>query len=163
MSILSRIRSWFGRVSGSLNTLSISETSPQIAMRETEEQDQKAEKLIEAMKVAHEEQPQSDLVKPLAIQPEDVASQNIPNNQSDSIQTLAVQPENVQPQNIQPIQKEDIQQSQNIPTQPENIPSQNIQSIQPELKVKRSRKPRSNSPRRSRSRKRSKENANPET
>jgi len=193
MSILSRIRSWFGGAKSSPNTLYTSETSPQKATKEIEKHDSKAEKLIEAMKVAYEEQPQSDPVQPLVIQPESTPSQDIPAKseltQSDTIQPLAIQPENMIPQNIQPVQHEDIQ-SLSIPTQPENTPSQDIQLIQPiqpectpsqkpedilsqniqttqpdqpRLKVKRTRRSRSNNPKRSRSRKKLEESANPAT
>lgn len=169
MSILSKIRSWFGGARSSSNTISTSETSPQIATEEIDKQDSKAEKLIEAIKVAYEEQPQSNPVQTVAIQPEKIPSENV--------------------QDIQPVQHEDIQ-SLNIPTQPENTPSQDIQLIQPtqpectpsqkpedmlsqniqttqpdqpESKVKRSHKSKSKNPKRSRTRKKLEESANPAT
>ena len=149
MSILSKIRSWFGRAGSLPITPTVSETSPQKATQEIKEQDSRTEKIIEAIKVAYEEQPKNDPVQPLVIQPESVpipvtpkAEENTPSQDIQVIQ--AIQP-------VQPIQ----------PILPESAPS-DTQSIQPELKVKRSSRSKSNRPARSRSRKKLKEITNPQ-
>jgi len=146
MSILSKIRSWFGRAGSLPITPTVSETSPQKATQEIKEQDSKAEKIVEAMKVAYEEQPRNDPVQPLAIQPESIPVPDTPKAE-----------ENTPPQDIQVIQA--IQPIQ--PILPESAPS-DTQSIQPELKVKRSSRSKSNRPARSRSRKKLKEITNPQ-
>lgn len=145
MSILSRIRSWFGRPGNLSIAPSLNETYSQEAIQVIKEQDSKIDKIEEPIRVAYQELPRNDPVQTLDVQPENTPVLVTPKSEDNT--TI----QNIQGvQYIQPIQ----------PIQPESV-SSSTQSAQPEIRVKRSRRTSSNKP--TRSRKKSKESAKPES
>ncbi|NWG08833.1 MAG: hypothetical protein HXX80_00720 [Nitrososphaerales archaeon] len=89
MSILSRIRSWFGGAKDISIAPDIVE-SHQLTVEEANK-DSKAEELVEAMKVAYEEQPQP-IVEPVVIQPESISSYVQPESNPSPIQNETTLP-----------------------------------------------------------------------
>jgi hypothetical protein len=89
MSILSRIRSWFGGA----KTISIAPAmveSHQLTVEEVNK-DSKVEELVEAMKVSYEEQPQP-IVEPIVTQPESITSYAQPESNPSPIQNETTLP-----------------------------------------------------------------------
>ncbi|MCP8309342.1 MAG: hypothetical protein H3Z53_09125 [archaeon] len=82
MSILSRIRSWFG---GAKN-VSVAPAITKSRAVEEANQDTKAKELAEAIKVAHEERSQSSNVEQVAIQPENITPNIQPESNLPSVQ-----------------------------------------------------------------------------
>ena len=82
MSILSRIRSWFG---GAKN-VSIAQAKKESHEVKEVNQNTKTEEITEAIKVAYEEQPQPSSVEPLAIQPENITPCVQPESNLSSVQ-----------------------------------------------------------------------------
>ncbi|MEM3383615.1 MAG: hypothetical protein QXL52_03525 [Nitrososphaerales archaeon] len=153
-------------LSSSLNTSIVNEASSQRIMEENKEQILKTENPVQTIEINREEKPINDSVQPMIIQNENIPYQDsvIPiSTQSDTIQTLATQQESTFSQIVlknqnDSIQPSDIQPSSIQPIQHEDTLSQNVQPIQPEMKIKKSRRTRSNCSRRPR--KKLKESAN---